>query len=103
MPAFAKNVRTADAANAAPIPMAMMRLRTSTQIQKTSSVTLSARERNAARSDPIAPIAAPTRPTIDRTVVTVRPMGIAIEDGSMRPSSPTRPGIAASTASISAC
>ncbi len=62
----------ADAANAAPIPMAISRLRSSTQMKKMSSLRFSARARNATRRDPIAPMAAPTRPMIDRTVVRVR-------------------------------
>ncbi len=103
MPALAKKVMTADAANAAPMPIAMMRLRTSTQIQNTSSVILSAIVRKAARSDPMAPIAAPTSAMIERIVVIVRPAGAVIAAGSMMPSSPMRPGIAASTDWISAC
>ena len=58
----------------------------------------SASVRSATRSDPIAPIAAPIRPTSDRMPARFSPAGAWMSDGSIRPSSPSSPGIAASTA-----
>ena len=70
-----KKVTKAAAVSAAPNPMASSRSRPITQTKKVWSSGWSARVRNAMRSDPTAPMAAPMRPTRARTPVMLRVSG----------------------------
>ena len=90
-----KNVTKAATVSAAPNPMASRRSRASTQTKKVWSSGWSARSRNAMRSEPTAPIAAPMRPTRARMPAMLSVSGWIRSSGSMSPSSPMRPGMAA--------
>jgi hypothetical protein len=77
-------------------------VRSITSQNGTSSPVRSQITRIAVRSDPIAPIAAPTSPTRAIAPAKDRPTGTEIPFGSMSPPGPTRPGTERSTAAMSA-
>ncbi|GAA1137497.1 hypothetical protein GCM10009643_21530 [Microbacterium aurantiacum] len=103
MKAVPAKVAAAASTKPPPIATARARFRRITQMKSVSSGTRSASARSAERSDPMAPIAAPRRPTSDRMPATVSPAGAAMSSTSISPPSPSRPGMAESTALMSDC
>ncbi len=101
-PAVPSTVTAAEAASAPPTPIARARFRSMTSQNGTSSVSRSQIARMAVRSDPMAPIAAPMRPTRERMPAMESPAGASIFSVLMSPPSPTSPGTARSTASTRA-